>query len=80
MKVWARTQHAPLYAVMRKAVRLHLRNKTMYLPTASFVSSRRTFMGIFDQNRGKNMANNIFDMGISTKDSTKHFFTQERFK
>ena len=45
-KVWARTQHAPLYAVMRTAVRLHLRNQTMYLPTISFVSFRRTFMGI----------------------------------
>ena len=46
-KVWARTQHAPLYAVMRTAVRHHLRNQTIYLPTVSFVSFRRKFMGIF---------------------------------
>ena len=35
-KVWARTQHAPSFGVMRTAVRLHLRNQTMYLPTVSF--------------------------------------------
>ena len=46
-KVWTRTQHAPLYAFMRTAVRLHLRNQTIYLPTVSFVSFCRTYMGIF---------------------------------
>ena len=35
-KVWARTQHAPSFGVMRTAVRLHLRNQTMYLPTVYF--------------------------------------------
>ena len=45
-QVWARTQHAPSFAVIRTAVRLHLRNQTMYLLTVSFVSFRRTFMSI----------------------------------
>ena len=44
-KVWARTQHAPLYAVMRTAVRLHLWNQKMHLPTVSFVYFRRTWYG-----------------------------------
>ena len=35
-KVWARTQHAPSFGVMRTAVRLHLRNQTIYLLTVSF--------------------------------------------
>ena len=35
-KVWARTQHAPSFGVVRTAVRLHLRNQIMYLPTVSF--------------------------------------------
>ena len=35
-KVWARTQHAPSFGAMQTAVRLHLRNQTMYLPTVSF--------------------------------------------
>ena len=35
-KVWARTQHAQSFGVMRTAVRLHLRNQKMYLPTVSF--------------------------------------------
>ena len=35
-KVWARTQHAPSFGIMWTAVRLHLRNQTMYLPTVSF--------------------------------------------
>ena len=35
-KVWARTQHAPSFGVMRTALCLHLRNQTMYLPTVSF--------------------------------------------
>ena len=36
IKVWARTQHAPSFGVIQTAVRLHLRNQTMYLPTVSF--------------------------------------------
>ena len=46
-EVWARTQHPPLYAVMQTASCLHIRNQTMYLQTISFVSFRRSFMGIF---------------------------------
>ena len=44
-KVWARTQHAPSFGVMRTAFRLHLRNQKIYLPTVSFVSFRRTYYG-----------------------------------
>ena len=35
-KVWARTQHALSFGFMLTAVRLHLRNQTMYLLTVSF--------------------------------------------
>ena len=36
VKVWARTQHAPPFGVIRTAVRLYLRNQPMYLPTVFF--------------------------------------------
>ena len=36
VKVWARTQHAPSFGVIRTSVRLHLRNQPMYLPAVSF--------------------------------------------
>ena len=36
IKVWARTQHAPSFGVIRTAVRLHFGNQTMYHPTVYF--------------------------------------------